>query len=131
MLYRGQKITVVNKDRVTQYVGTVDKISRTRKVVVIIEDALVGRGIFNPTGALDVTRATKHRFYRDDRQGSDKQTYIDSPGSGTFGHILNDRFVEPPRATKVVRNLISGSEVTIDEDTPGCCDPSTERYWSM
>lgn len=32
---------------------------------------------------------------------------------------------------KVVKNLLSGIPVTIDEDTPMCCDPSTETYHSM
>ena len=32
---------------------------------------------------------------------------------------------------KKVRNLMSGEEVEIDSDTPLCCDPSSETYWSM
>ena len=31
--------------------------------------------------------------------------------------------------TKV--NLMSGQEFQIAEDTPRCCDPSTELYWTM
>lgn len=34
-------------------------------------------------------------------------------------------------ATKIVRNFMTGSEVEIAWDTPHCCDPSTETYWSM
>lgn len=30
-----------------------------------------------------------------------------------------------------VKNLISGAEVEIDSNTPLCCDPSSETYWSM
>lgn len=33
--------------------------------------------------------------------------------------------------TKVVKSLMSGKPVTIPVNTPGHCDPSTERYWSM
>lgn len=33
--------------------------------------------------------------------------------------------------TKVVRNLMNGKEIRIDVNTPMCCDPSTELYWSM
>ena len=33
--------------------------------------------------------------------------------------------------TKKVRNLMSGEEVEISVDTPRCCDPSSETYWSM
>jgi hypothetical protein len=33
--------------------------------------------------------------------------------------------------TKTVKNLISGKEIEIPSNTPYCCDPSTETYWSM
>ena len=34
--------------------------------------------------------------------------------------------------TKVtVKNLMTGKDVEIDRDTPLCCDPSSERFWSM
>jgi ABC-type nitrate/sulfonate/bicarbonate transport system substrate-binding protein len=32
---------------------------------------------------------------------------------------------------RLVNNLMSGTLVAIDADTPFCCDPSTETYWSM
>jgi hypothetical protein len=32
---------------------------------------------------------------------------------------------------KTVKNLMSGKEIQIDADTPRCCDPSSELYWSM
>ena len=34
-------------------------------------------------------------------------------------------------ATKIVKNLMSGELVEIAADTPLCCDPSSETYWSM
>ena len=33
--------------------------------------------------------------------------------------------------TKTVKSLMTGQPVTIAYDTPHCCDPSTETYWSM
>ena len=36
-----------------------------------------------------------------------------------------------PVGMKTVKNLMSGQDIDIPEDTPYCCDPSTERYWSM
>jgi hypothetical protein len=30
-----------------------------------------------------------------------------------------------------VKNLMTGKEMQIAADTPHCCDPSTETYWSM
>lgn len=34
-------------------------------------------------------------------------------------------------ATKTVKNLMSGKEVVIPADTPRCCDPSSELFWTM
>ena len=36
-----------------------------------------------------------------------------------------------PVGKKVVKNLMTGQDIEIAEDTPYCCDPSQERYWSM
>ena len=33
--------------------------------------------------------------------------------------------------TKKVVNLMSGKEIEIPSNTPRCCDPSSELYWSM
>lgn len=35
----------------------------------------------------------------------------------------------PPRIT--VKNLMTGKDVEIDADTPNCCNPASETYWSM
>lgn len=32
---------------------------------------------------------------------------------------------------KTVKNLMTGKDIQIDADTPRCCDPSSEAYWSM
>jgi hypothetical protein len=32
---------------------------------------------------------------------------------------------------KKVKNLLTGKEIEIDSNTPLCCDPSSETYWSM
>jgi hypothetical protein len=34
-------------------------------------------------------------------------------------------------ATKIVKNLMTGQDVEIDRDTPWCCNPASESYWSM
>lgn len=39
--------------------------------------------------------------------------------------------VEIEPKTKVVKNLMTGKSVEIDADTPWCCNPSSETYWSM
>ena len=32
---------------------------------------------------------------------------------------------------KKVKNFMTGATIEIAEDTPYCCDPSTELYWTM
>ena len=36
-----------------------------------------------------------------------------------------------PVGIKVVKNLMTGKDVEIAEDTPWCCNPASESYWSM
>ena len=36
-----------------------------------------------------------------------------------------------PVGMKVVKNLMTGQDVAIAEDTPWCCNPASETYWSM
>ena len=38
--------------------------------------------------------------------------------------------IELTPATKVVKSLMTGKDVEIAYDTPRCCDPSSELYWS-
>jgi hypothetical protein len=37
----------------------------------------------------------------------------------------------PTEEMKTVKNYITGEKVVIPADTPRCCDPSSELYWSM
>jgi hypothetical protein len=32
---------------------------------------------------------------------------------------------------KTVKNLMTGKDVEIDSNTPWCCNPASETYWSM
>ena len=34
-------------------------------------------------------------------------------------------------AMKTVKNLMTGEDVMIPSDTPWCCNPANETYWSM
>lgn len=36
-----------------------------------------------------------------------------------------------PVGTRVVKSLMTGQDVVIAEDTPWCCNPASERFWSM
>ena len=37
----------------------------------------------------------------------------------------------PQPNTKIVKNLMTGQDVEIDADTPWCCNPASETFWSM
>jgi hypothetical protein len=39
--------------------------------------------------------------------------------------------IKPTPKMVTVINLMTGLPIEIAEDTPRCCDPSTELYWSM
>jgi hypothetical protein len=39
-------------------------------------------------------------------------------------------YIKNEKKTKIVTNLISGKLVRIPVNTPLCCDPSSETYWS-
>ena len=41
--------------------------------------------------------------------------------------VLNPGFVFP---MKTVKNLMTGKLVQIEADTPWCCNPASETYWS-
>ena len=41
------------------------------------------------------------------------------------------RYAAPKRETRTVRNLMTGQPVEIDADTPWCCNPASETFWSM
>ena len=36
-----------------------------------------------------------------------------------------------PVGTKTVKSLMTGQDVVIAEDTPWCCNPASETFWSM
>jgi hypothetical protein len=42
--------------------------------------------------------------------------------------VLNPNHVFP---TKTVKSLMTGQDVEIPVDTPWCCNPASETYWSM
>jgi len=43
--------------------------------------------------------------------------------------IVERASYQAPKIT--VKNLMSGKPVEIDADTPWCCNPASETYWSM
>jgi hypothetical protein len=48
--------------------------------------------------------------------------------AGDLSIVARDTY----RAPKItVKNLMTGKNVVIDADTPNCCNPASETYWTM
>ena len=53
-------------------------------------------------------------------------------GKFVYNYVEESWFnLKYPVGTKVVKSLMTGQNVTIAEDTPWCCNPASETYWSM
>ena len=53
-------------------------------------------------------------------------------GKSVYNFVEESWFIlKYPVGTKVVKNLMNGKDVVIAEDTPWCCNPASETYWSM
>lgn len=52
-------------------------------------------------------------------------------GSDEYAYSFEDIYYKDVVKTKKVKNLMTGEEIKIPSNTPHCCDPSTETYWSM
>jgi hypothetical protein len=50
---------------------------------------------------------------------------------GEYAVVSKEFYDANIRTTKVVRSFMTGTEIEIDINTPLCCDPSSETYWSM
>lgn len=52
-------------------------------------------------------------------------------GSFEYQYTTDEDYHNRIVTKKTVKNLMTGKEMTIDSNTPLCCDPSSETYWSM
>lgn len=53
-------------------------------------------------------------------------------GSDSYLKMMKVEKVEiPTEEMKTVKNYMTGEKVVIPANTPRCCDPSSELYWSM
>lgn len=52
-------------------------------------------------------------------------------GSDEYAYTFEDIYHNEVVTTRKVKNLMTGQEIEIPSNTPHCCDPSTETYWSM
>lgn len=52
-------------------------------------------------------------------------------GKKVYAYTIDDIYYKEVVKMKKVTNLMSGKEIEIASNTPRCCDPSSELYWSM
>ena len=76
-----------------------------------------------------ITRAHKrylktHIYYPGSNAHEDDPLTWMAAADSAYYHLMIEQ-----RVTR--RNLMTGQEFTQSVNTPRCCDPSTETYWSM
>lgn len=52
-------------------------------------------------------------------------------GADEYGYTFSDIYYKEVVKTMKVKSLMSGKEVEIPSNTPWCCNPASETYWSM
>lgn len=52
-------------------------------------------------------------------------------GAQKYAFTNDDDYHNNVVKTWRVKNLLTGEDVEVNSNTPRCCDPSSELYWSM
>ena len=52
-------------------------------------------------------------------------------GKATYAYADDQEYYKNLVGIRRVKNLMTGKEVEIASNTPLCCDPSSETFWSM
>lgn len=82
----------------------------------------------------DTRKPLSEKRYFKTKAGAKRATTCANRNAGKliYNFVEASCFYEKYEAgTKTVRSLMTGKEVIIPKDTPRCCDPSTETFWSM
>ena len=85
-----------------------------------------------------IVRIMRQNFWQDAQyksEGAAKAGFSRLAKQGKVAHathaILEAAEFRKIEKTETKRNLLSGKEFTQSVNTPLCCDPSTDTYWSM
>ena len=52
-------------------------------------------------------------------------------GADEYAYTFEDIYYKDVVTTKKVKNLMTGKEIEIPSNTPNCCNPASESYWTM
>lgn len=74
-----------------------------------------------------------HKVYSTERGAKIARAAANRKAGIEVFDVMDEKlFNEKHNGLVTVKNLLSGKEVQINEQSVGtCCDPSTESYWSM
>lgn len=77
--------------------------------------------------------ASTHALKYFDEESSAKRscTAANKKKPGTVAWTTYEDYATNVVKKIVVKNLMTGTDVEINSNTPRCCDPSSEAYWSM
>ena len=73
------------------------------------------------------------RYFKTEGGAKRSATCSNRNAGKTVYQAMEETFfmLKHPVGTKVVKNLMTGKDIEIPEDTPRSCDPSSELFWSM
>lgn len=96
------------------------------RALVRVTNSKTGRNSYKTEAAAKAACTRLHKQHVDN--------YINSNGAaGRKSYVVwpMQQFLDLEPKMIQVRNLMTGKKVTIAADTPLCCNPSSETYWSM
>lgn len=80
----------------------------------------------------DLTRIRNHRWYNSARGAAIAYGRLDKQNFNHPWCIISEEEFRAANVLMPTKNLLSGKIVMIRKaDKGSCCDPGTERYWSM
>jgi hypothetical protein len=123
-----------NKNRLKKHLKTVDYWAKVRyntymlsKKEFTMSYVIVAKG----TGLIVTDGPNRTRAYKTFGAAKATRTRLCNKAGWNESqlNIVSRDTYTAPKIT--VKNLMSGKPVEIDADTPWCCNPASETYWSM
>lgn len=65
------------------------------------------------------------------KRESERLNALDAGNKLNYSYTPADYYYNTVVGMKTVINLMTGKEIQIPTNTPRCCDPSSELYWTM
>jgi hypothetical protein len=123
-----------NKNRLKKHLKTVDHWPKVRYNTYMLSKKEFGMSyviVAKGTGLIVTDGPNKTRAYKTFGAAKATRTRLCTKAGWNESqlNIVDRATYTAPKIT--VKNLMSGKPVEIDADTPWCCNPASETYWSM